>query len=193
MDVDRLVHHSRADMIVARLSDSILSGRLNEGELLPAEEALHNYLFMNTVSFLKLVDVRMAIEPRIAALAAVNRQKNHLKSLKQSLLLMEHHQDSPTDCVRLDDAFHETLIDAAGNELFFIILRPIMSYLHVSRELTLRRSGTAKVISEHTLIVDAIEKKDPRLAEEHMEKHLNSIRSDTRKIAIRRPVSKPQS
>ena len=87
------------------------------------QEAFKNYLFLNTISLLKLVELRMAIEIKIANLAAKNREKRHLMLLKNSIKSMQKHENDSEKCVELDDTFHESLIYASGNELFFIIFR----------------------------------------------------------------------
>lgn len=65
-----------------------------------------------------LAEVRRAIEPKAAALAAQRRSEGDVDSLRQALKDMAAAHPGPAaEAARADVAFHQVLLEATGNEL----------------------------------------------------------------------------
>ena len=214
---------SRAELVVDKITNSIINGELSDGELLPPEnqlceifgvsrsilreairvlaskglvevrqgygtlvcvpkidvpeEALDTYLKTNTFSLLQLMEIRTSIEIEVARLAAERRNNRHLQMMEESLRIFYSHAENLEIYANADKDFHRALIDASGNPLFGIMIRPIMGYLHLSRQLALRHFGLAVVIQEHQAIFEAIKNKDAVTAATKMKEHMDGLLS----------------
>lgn len=73
----------------------------------------------------------------------------------------------------LDEAFHRTLYEAAGQDGLFDLIRSRSGHLARARRLDLPHEGKMRAILEmHTEIIDAIEALNPERAQDAMRKHL---------------------
>ena len=214
---------SRADLVVDKITNSIINGELSDGELLPPEnqlceifgvsrsilreairvlaskglvevrqgygtlvcvpkvdipeEAFGNYLKTNPFSLEQLMEIRTPIEIGVVKLAAERREEKHVKTLAEALAIMQSHSANVEALANADNEFHKTLIEASGNPLFGIMIRPIMRYLHLSRQLAIRHFGIAVVIKEHQAIFEAIKKQQTTSVVTAMQKHMEGALS----------------
>ncbi|HZP04956.1 MAG TPA: FCD domain-containing protein [Terracidiphilus sp.] len=135
------------------------------------------FLFLlDDISPQELTEMRLMIEPALAAKAAERANAEDIALLRQSITDFE---DSRRDHVRLvasDLLFHRAIFQASGNRLaerlFHTIHRAMLNMIMVTSQL---------VDLEHTLhfhrpIMVAIEKRDPELARRLMADHLVDAR-----------------
>jgi GntR family transcriptional repressor for pyruvate dehydrogenase complex len=131
------------------------------------------FLFLlDDTSLQELTEMRLMMEPALAAKAAERANSQHIATLRQSIVDLER---SSLDRVRLvasDLLFHRTIFQASGNRLagrlFHTIHRAMLNMMIVTSQL---------VDLEHTLqfhrpILDAIEQRDSDLAARLMLNHL---------------------
>lgn len=132
------------------------------------------------VSFAAVLEVRLAVEPQVAALA-VRADEKGLKEVAATLDQMEEAiaADSLSGRVFADIAFHDRLFAAAGNPLHRSIYRGIEPLLFDIRRVGLRsRERAGKVLEAHTSIYDAVRSREPDRAAAAMWDHILAFPSD---------------
>jgi len=219
---------SRAELVVDKITNSIINNELSDGELLPPEtqlceifgvsrsilreairvlaskglvkvkqgygtlvrvpkidvpeEAVGTYLKTNTFSLLQIMEIRTPIEIEVAKLAAERRKEMHLQMMEEALQIFHSHSDNVERYANADNDFHRAIIDATGNPLFGIIIRSVMYYLNLSRQLAIRHFGLAVVIEEHQAILEAIKNKEAITAATKMKEHMDGALSRINKV-----------
>ena len=119
------------------------------------------YFSLEEVTFDELFAARRAVEPPIAAGAALHRSDAQVTVMQQSIDAMRATSD-PAAYLAADSEFHAMLASASRNALFSVLIAPTLTLLQDVRE---RLSGDASVISashdEHQRILDAVCCEDP--------------------------------
>lgn len=135
------------------------------------------FLFLlDDTSLHELTEMRLMIEPALAAKAAERANSQDIALLKQSIADSESSTHDHVRLVASDLLFHRAIFDASGNRLagrlFHTIHRAMLNMIMVTSQL---------VDLEHTLqfhrpILLAIEKRKPELAARLMTDHLTDAR-----------------
>jgi GntR family transcriptional repressor for pyruvate dehydrogenase complex len=135
------------------------------------------FLFLlDDMSLQELTEMRLMIEPALAAKAAERANTQHIALLRQSITDLEHSKRDRVRLVASDLLFHRVIFQASGNRLvgrlFDTIHRAMLNMMMVTSQL---------VDLEHTLhfhqpILAAIEQRNPELASRLMTDHLNDAR-----------------
>jgi GntR family transcriptional repressor for pyruvate dehydrogenase complex len=147
------------------------------------EEALSNYLKANSISLLQPMEIRIPIEIEAAKLAAERREEKHITMMEEALQIMRSPSKTLEMYVRADDDFHEIIVAATHNPIFGIVLRPLMRYLHLSRQLIIQHFGLSIGIEEHQAIFESIKEKDVISAAKRMEEHMGVSLSRLKEIS----------
>ena len=114
--------------------------------------------------FLQFTQMRLAIEPTAAALAAVVQDKAAIAAIREGLDGMAVHGGDPEKSLQADIDFHVAILRASGNP-FFSRLKPLVSNaLQLSIQLTNQIAGHTASIAAHEAIVVAIERGDAAAA-----------------------------
>ncbi|WP_373694206.1 FadR/GntR family transcriptional regulator [Edaphobacter paludis] len=132
------------------------------------------FLFLlDDTSLQELTEMRLMMEPALAAKAAERANSQHIALLRQSIVDLEQSKHDRVKLVAADILFHRAIFQASGNRLvgrlFHTIHRAMLNMIMVTSQL---------VDLEHTLhfhkpILDAIEQRNPELAARLMTDHLN--------------------
>lgn len=124
-----------------------------------------------------LNEARLLVEPEIARQAAARRRKSHLTALGkfQEALFAS---SNTSVAVEADIAFHRVLADAAGNEVFKLMLESIAELGIASRMATIGSVGKEKAYTQHARILAAVEDGDEEAASKAMRAHLRHAGSD---------------
>jgi GntR family transcriptional repressor for pyruvate dehydrogenase complex len=138
------------------------------------EKALMTYMAAHSVSLAQLMEVRTPLEIAIAKLAAAGRTDEHLQRMAATFEILAVEGQSLDVYTNADVTFHQSLVDAAGNHIFKIIVNSIIQYLEMSRRLTIHHFGLEIVIKGHEQIFKAVVDKDPSAAAKAMEAHMIS-------------------
>jgi GntR family transcriptional regulator, transcriptional repressor for pyruvate dehydrogenase complex len=135
------------------------------------------FLFLlDDTSFQELMEIRLMVEPALAAKAAERATPEDIALLRQSIRDLEGGGTKREQLVSADLTFHRTIFRATGNRLsgrlFHIIHRAMLNMIKVTSQL---------VDLEHTLqfhqpILGAIEQHDSRRASSLMTDHLIDAR-----------------
>jgi GntR family transcriptional regulator, transcriptional repressor for pyruvate dehydrogenase complex len=120
---------------------------------------------------MKLLEMRVAIEAEMAALAAERRSPADVEALHDHLMAMSPEAPAVDETVDADVAFHRSLARATGNQYFerFIdflgvrLVPPRTVYL-AGRDETAHRDYLRGIWKEHEAIYKAVEKGDPKAA-----------------------------
>jgi GntR family transcriptional repressor for pyruvate dehydrogenase complex len=135
------------------------------------------FLFLlDDTSLQELTEMRLMMEPALAAKAAERANSEHIALLRQSIVDHEHSKLDRVRLVASDLLFHRVIFQASGNRLaerlFQTIHRAMLNMIMVTSQL---------VELEHTLqfhqpILAAIEQRNPGLASRLMTDHLIDAR-----------------
>jgi GntR family transcriptional regulator, transcriptional repressor for pyruvate dehydrogenase complex len=135
----------------------------------------------------ELLDLRRTVEVESVGMAARRITPSELASLRASVDRMGAHLDDPERTAHADFAFHETIIEAAGNRFFDGILRYVRAALWEGRQLTSHGGGLrgrTQAFEHHRAILAAVEARDPERARAAMEEHLAVAASDLRRVVL---------
>ncbi|MET0854764.1 MAG: GntR family transcriptional regulator [Microterricola sp.] len=121
-----------------------------------------------------LYEIREALEPTAARLAALRASDDEILALEQVLLRIRECLGSSTDdVVQMKNSFYRELITAAHNPAIGEMLANVQARISQLRRLTLSSSGrTLEMYAELEEIVAAIRAKDPDLAQLKAELHV---------------------
>jgi GntR family transcriptional repressor for pyruvate dehydrogenase complex len=127
-------------------------------------------------SLREVVEVRRLLEPVATALAATRVSPGRLAEIRGHLDAMRAARHDVEKLTRFDAAFHRSVVAATGNETLTTLLEGISG-----RTLRLRtwrglvEADAAHVtLAEHEAIYDALEARDPTLAQATSLMHLNT-------------------
>jgi GntR family transcriptional repressor for pyruvate dehydrogenase complex len=160
-------------------SQGIVQVRAGEGTFLVAHpndlrgDPLTAKVFSSLHTQRKLFEVRMVIEPDLAALAARRASFDQVLKLRALLQEQETLIKQGDSGIAADTRFHYVLAEAAGNEILFNIMTGLMDLLRETRQASLQTSGRpARSVKQHRAVLRAIETRDPKGAEQRMREHL---------------------
>ena len=147
--------------------------------------------FVRKISKTAVMDarfVREAIEANIVREVAAERDAGLVSKLRKQLTAQRAVPVGELyDFMRLDEEFHRTLADASGRLYGWKVIEDVKLQMDRVRYLSLRSFPQAKLIRQHTSIVDAIEKALPDEAERAMREHLRLIMDDLPSIEAQHP------
>ncbi len=134
----------------------------------------------------QLAEARKVVEVEVAGLAATRRSEEDLRTMRGALTAMRaasRVRDAEAFAIA-DLAFHQAVMDAAGNEFIRALFDPVARLLHVSRvessQPAIRRTGALRA---HRVIMQAIAAGDPAQAAGAMREHLDETLAWTRGAA----------
>jgi DNA-binding FadR family transcriptional regulator len=113
-----------------------------------------------------LAEIRLAIEPRAAALAAERRSENDLAEMAKAMALMEREPSTSIGFAEADLALHIAIANASGNPFMRSIGAVIEAALRASFVLSapVETADRDTVLVWHQRIIDAIAAGDPEAA-----------------------------
>ncbi len=118
-----------------------------------------------SLSLLKsFTEVRAAIEPQAAALAAVNASFEELEAIENALARMEAAENGLDDALDSDIDFHTSILKASGNPFIVQLTEFISTALRVSIRYTNQTKGVAGDIEKHADILNTIKSRNPKKA-----------------------------
>jgi len=141
----------------------------------------------NVVSIVHLMELRLALEPSIAAHAAIRATDEQIEGLTRLAEEAAGDLDDTEGIVVRDMEFHNLLAEAAHNPLYSILFGSVAELqIELRRKLVTTKSGRDHGIEFHRRLVEAVEARDPAQARTMMSEHLVSVAEDLR-LAIEAP------
>jgi DNA-binding FadR family transcriptional regulator len=128
----------------------------------------------HVVELLKeLHQMRLLLEPELAAMAASNISEETLSRLREELHRMASLEEEPDDYLEVDHEFHMAICRAADNRILDRIMYSARWLGTASRQVTNAvPGGLHRATDAHTRIFAALEARDPEAAREAMRSHL---------------------
>lgn len=115
---------------------------------------------------LEFADVRLAIEPAAAALAARVRDPGTIGEMQNALQRMIDAESGNDDSLEADIAFHVAILKGSGNRFFWSLRYMVEVALRFSIRITnMRKHGQGPSISAHNRVLQAIKAGDSQAAE----------------------------
>lgn len=125
-------------------------------------------------------EARTAVEVQVIRLAAQRINKQQLKRLDDLVAEQGSMLKDPVRFQISDQEFHHTLYRACGNNLLADVVSDFYGYALEYRRRVLRREGAiSRSVSEHRNIVEALKKRQPELAVQAMQQHLDQVHKTT--------------
>lgn len=123
----------------------------------------------------QFTQLRIAIEPEAAALAAQFGEDADHANIAGGLLRMAAAERGDDDALKADLAFHAAILDASKNP-FYVQFRPVVATaLATSIRFTNRIKGHSASLSEHGAVADAIAARDPDTARAAMRQLIGAV------------------
>jgi GntR family transcriptional regulator, transcriptional repressor for pyruvate dehydrogenase complex len=123
----------------------------------------------------QMLDVRLALEPQMAALAARERSEEHLERLHAAAETTQAHAANGGRAFLAGDlAFHRILSEACGNPLLAAIVESLARFYErfVAENADASPEQRRQAARDHLLVVDAIRIRDADVARARMQAHL---------------------
>lgn len=130
-----------------------------------------------SLSLLKeFTQVRIAMEPQVAALAAVTATYQQLADIEKALARMVDADKGLDDPLEADIAFHTAMLVASNNRFFLQLSEFISTALHVSIRYTNRIKGVPGAdVQKHAEILETIKSRNPDKAKKAVEAILDEV------------------
>lgn len=129
----------------------------------------------------KLIEARRVVEVAVAELAAERRTDSDLADLAQSLAQMRAAAavDDVAAFVAADIAFHQQVLDAAGNKFITSLFDPLSRILQLTRHQTSAHAPVREhAIEHHQRILDAVRRGSATKAGRAMREHMIQTEQD---------------
>jgi GntR family transcriptional regulator, transcriptional repressor for pyruvate dehydrogenase complex len=127
-----------------------------------------------------LAELRLILEPGIAALAAARVEEEHLAAMREAVAVMERSQKDPAAYIEADLDFHLALAEAVANPLILSLIDSIVGLLREQRIRIFNvEGGPQRGQVHHKRILEAVERRDPEMARGAMRAHLEQVRDDS--------------
>jgi len=140
-----------------------------------------------------LAELRLILEPGIAALAATRVTDEDLTALREAVAVMDRAQKDPAAYIEADLDFHLALAEAAANPLILSLIDSIVGLLREQRiKIFNVEGGPQRGQVHHKRILDAMERRDPELARNAMRAHLEQVRDDSQLPASGKTARAPK-
>ena len=173
--VSRLTVRSAVNTLCAQGISQTVQGK---GTFLVAAPQVQGTPFLNQdVSQIDLFEFRRFLEAESAALAAQRASSSVIQQLRNSALAMQSTTD-PSVIAQCDADFHRLLSQATQNTVIiqiFALLSDAFSVMFQRNVSALGASG----YQAHLKIVSALEARNPELAKQYMQEHLNRTMEQT--------------
>lgn len=145
-------------------------------------DAVTRLLRMQTDSIWNVHEVREALEPAIAELAAERATDDDLERMQTALADMENNLDNTVRFIEGDLNFHGAIADATDNSSFRLILTPVMDVMLEGRKLGASvADARARTLDDHNRILSSIQERDTAGAREAMKIHLRHVAEHIRR------------
>lgn len=129
-------------------------------------------------SFLiELIELREALEPHMAALAAERATPEDLQSMQTAIDDLKEEVSQGQKLSSADERLHLAIARATHNATFLRLTEPVMAMLSEFRERSQKSPGRRpQVFGEHERIYLSIRDRNPSAAKAAMKRHLSRIR-----------------
>jgi GntR family transcriptional repressor for pyruvate dehydrogenase complex len=154
----------------------IIVSKQGAGNYIASGAAEDLALALDHLALQDIFELRLLIEPSIAALAAQRATTNDISKLESILLKQDEQLAQKKSMADTDAAFHAALAEATHNGALVEIGMTLMKVIAPSRNKNLQTLQRARLsLASHRLIVSAVSARDSNRAQREMEEHLRSV------------------
>lgn len=125
----------------------------------------------------QLNEMRLAVEPEAALLAASRVSPAEVQSLRKVHEQLEAASNLESS-IYADIAFHRAVAQSSHNLIFCLVLDTLAEIGFASRQRTIGRTGKQTAIDHHRKILEAIERRDAMAAKQAMYDHILAAGQD---------------
>ncbi len=159
----------------------LITRRIGSGTFVHKPTLLVTENIAEITSPLELMEVREAIEPRIASMAVMHATAKDLERLQRALEMLDSCGNNKSRFSSADEVFHLALAEATGNPLMAWIYRQINDIRshdqwNAMKHQILNDDVIASYNREHQAIVTAIQQRDAKRAADAVIDHLDQAR-----------------
>lgn len=119
--------------------------------------------------------LRIAIEPEAAALAAQFHDEADITAIRAGLARMESAENGEDEPLDADIAFHIAILRASKNPFYAQFQMMVATALRTSIRFTNRMKGRSANIADHGAVADAIAARDPQQARLAMRRIIGDV------------------
>jgi GntR family transcriptional regulator, galactonate operon transcriptional repressor len=139
-----------------------------------------------------LIELRRAVEPAAAELAARRADPERVGRIKKALDGMRENAANTVEFLQADAEFHTSLLTASGNSLFERLSTIIGPVLEMAFKVQAKEIWRFKfAIEQHAAVYDAIARGDPKTAHDTMEEIVSTARDTISRIMHERDQPRP--
>ncbi len=147
--------------------------RLQERGLLETSSGGMAVAKLGRPQVMELYAVRARLEGAAASFAAENASAAEVASLRHAAALFDSQQKTALEAARANTMFHEAVYEAAHNSYLMRMLEDLNDSLALLPDTTFSVPGRKEAArAEHRAIIEAIENRDPSLAEAAARSHI---------------------
>jgi len=144
-----------------------------------AREFLDTLVIEDKSQILDLLVARRAVEREVARLAAIHADAQDVADLRRSVQQQEGFAQSGRSVADEDTAFHSILARAAKNRVLMAAMDLFRANAQYALELEqIRRRMGRLTNTDHRKILEAVEQRDPDMAELAMRRHIDNVLAD---------------
>lgn len=132
----------------------------------------------------QVTEVRLAIEPMAASLAAKNADQRALTEIQQAIDRMHAATNTEEDALAADIAFHVAVLHATGNPFYAQLRGLVNTALRISIRYTNHFKGRRLSVPAHEKVLEAIKANDVKAASDAMRRLI----MDVQKLFDKPPV-----
>lgn len=127
----------------------------------------------------EIMEVRQEIEPSMARFAALRASQGDIDAMR-SMVEKAASATTQAEYEKWDAAFHQRLAESVKNTLFLAVFEAVNAVRREAAWARLRESSHSDTLihelsAQHRAIIDAIEHRDPKRAEDAMRRHLAEV------------------
>jgi len=141
------------------------------------KRSISSFVHGRHITLLSLLQTREAIEPALAALAAINRTDDELQGLIEVTEQVENAFLTPPEFLRKNVDWHMSIAAASHNELLRAFLHSISDLVYKSSAIENFATDEVRkqVIHAHRRILEAVVAQQSDVAERRMAQHLAAV------------------
>jgi len=170
------------EAIRALESLGIVDARAGEGTFVAAlagsqrRDPITASLFQAWNTQRNLFEVRRVLEPGLAALAARRAKPEQIEKMRAILDDHKGKVQARESYMKEDIAFHYLVAEATGNEILLRVADSLMELLRETRDTSGKIAARpGRSLKQHQAILNAIEARNPLVAERRMREHISAI------------------
>jgi len=127
----------------------------------------------------EIMEVRQEIEPSMARFSALRASQGDIDAMR-SMVEKAASATTQAEYEKWDAAFHQRLAESVKNTLFLAVFEAVNAVRREAAWARLRESSHSDTLIEelsaqHRDIINAIEQRDPKRAEDAMRRHLSEV------------------